>query len=79
MIKKCMPISQQIASALANILFVSTVKLSVIVTSTKDIILSPVFVYRLSARLHKNCQTDYHETWMGEGFQPRINPINLSC
>ena len=33
----------------------------------------------LWSRLHKNCWTDFHETWMEEGSLSGINPINFWC
>ena len=33
----------------------------------------------LYAISHKNYLTDFHETWMGGGSRPRIDPVNLWC
>ena len=29
--------------------------------------------------LHKNCWMNFHETWMEDASQPRIDPINFRC
>lgn len=33
----------------------------------------------LSTGLHKNCGTDFHETWVEGGSWPRIDPNKLWC
>ena len=51
----------------------SLLKNPLFITSTKEVMFSPVCVGRLvclSAGLHKNYRTDFHETWMGMGLSP---------
>ena len=51
-------------------------------TSAKDVIFSTVsFCWRVgvSAGLHKIYRMDFHETWMEDVSQPRIDPINIEA
>lgn len=52
----------------------SKCKLILQVTSAKEVMFSPVSIglcVGLSAALHKNYWTDFHETWMADGSRPK--------